>query len=151
MILILLGAAAAAAQPAETPRRFMERLYANYRKPDYSPFTHPAQVFAPRLLGAINEDSKLAKGEVGYLDGDPVCQCQDSGGMHPSVIGVTRQGRDKAVVRVSIGWPGDKPRPATFRLLRTASGWRIADVGSADEPSLLGALEAANRKARSRH
>jgi len=147
MILIML--AATAAQPAETPRQFMERLYANYRHSDYSPFTHPGQVFAPRLLGAINEDSKLANGEVGYLDGDPVCQCQDTGGMHPSIVGVARQGPDKAVVRVSLRWEGEKPRPPTkFSLVRTGSGWRIADVSSADEPSLLRALEAANRKAR---
>ena len=149
MMLALLLAAAAPA--SETPRQFMTRVYAQYRHPDFSPFTHPERYFSPRLRAAIAEDARLAHGEVGYVDGDPVCQCQDSGGMHPSVIGVTRQGRDKAVVRVSIGWPGDKPRPATFRLLRTASGWRIADVSSAAEPSLLGALEAANRKARSRH
>ena len=147
MILFLL--AAAASQPAETPQRFMERLYANYSKPDYSPFTHPGRVFAPRLLAAINEDSKLANGEVGYLDGDPVCQCQDTGGMHPSITGVTRQGPGKAIVRVSLRWEGEKPRPPTrFSLVRTKSGWRIADVSSADEPSLVEALEAANRKAR---
>ena len=148
MILILL--AMAAAQPAETPQKFMERLYANYRHSDYSPFTHPGQVFAPRLLSAINEDSKLANGEVGYLDGDPVCQCQDSGGMRPSVNGVTWQGRDKAIVRVSIRWQHDKPTLARFNLVRTMSGWRIADVSSADEPSLLGALEASNRKIRAK-
>ena len=149
--LIVLAIAAAAAQPAETPRGFMERLYANYRQPDYSPFKHPERVFAPRLLAAINEDSRLAKGEVGYLDGDPVCHCQDTGGMHPAIVGVTGQGHGKATVRVSIGWDGEKARPASFSLVRTAQGWRIADVSSADEPSLVGALEAANRKARAEH
>ena len=145
---ILLALAAAAAQPAETPRGFMERLYASYRHSDYSPFTHPGRVFAPRLLAAINEDSKLAQGEVGYLDGDPVCQCQDTSGMHPAVVGVTGQGHGRATVRVSIGWDGEKARPARFSLVHTSQGWRIGDISSADEPSLLGALEAANRKAR---
>jgi uncharacterized protein DUF3828 len=147
---ILLALAAAAAPPADTPRGFMERLYANYRHSDYSPFTRPDRVFAPRLLAAINEDSKLAKGEVGYLDGDPVCQCQDSAGMHPSIVGVTGQGHGKATVRVSIGWDGEKPRPARFSLVRTPGGWRIADVSSADEPSLLGALEKSNRELRAK-
>jgi len=146
--VILLALAAAAAQPADTPRGFMERLYANYGQSDYSPFTHPGQVFAPRLLAAINEDSKLAHGEVGYLDGDPVCQCQDTAGMHPAVTGVRAAGHGIAIVRVSIGWDGGKPTPAQFSLTRTARGWRIADVSSADEPSLLRALEASNRKAR---
>ena len=62
--MILLGLAALAQQlPVETPRAFMERLYASYRNSDYSPFRHPEKVFAPRLLAAINEDSRLAQGE----------------------------------------------------------------------------------------
>jgi hypothetical protein len=145
--MILLALAAAAAQP-ETPRQFMQRLYGYYAQPDYSPFTHPGRVFAPRLLASINEDSRLAHGEVGYLDGDPVCQCQDTSGMHPSVTGVRAAGHGIAIVRVSIAWDGGKPTRAQFTLTRTAKGWRIADVSSADEPSLLHALEAANRKAR---
>jgi hypothetical protein len=149
--MIVLALLAAASQPAETPKAYMQRLYANYKNSDYSPFAHPERVFAPRLLSAINEDSKLAHGEVGYLDGDPVCQCQDTGGMRPSITDVSQEGPDKATVRVSIGWEGEKARPATFKLLRTRGGWRIADVSSADEPSLLGALETANRKARAKH
>jgi hypothetical protein len=148
--MILAALLAAAAQPPETPKAFMQRLYANYRQSDYSPFTHPERVFAPGLLAAINEDSKLANGEVGYLDGDPLCQCQDTSGMRPTITGVMQPDGDRATVRVSIGWPGEKARPATFKLIRTRSGWRIADVSSADEPSLLNALEAANRKARSK-
>jgi len=147
---MILLALLAAAQPVESPKAYMQQLYANYRHSNYSPFTHPERVFAPRLLAAINEDSKLAQGEVGYLDGDPVCQCQDTGEMRPSITSVTQQGT-KATVRVSIGWPGEKARPATFKLVHTSSGWRIADVGSADEPSLLNALEKANRKARAQH
>ena len=148
MILLLL--AAAAAQPADTPRGFMERLYANYRHSDYSPFTHPERVFAPALLAAIKEDSRLAHGEVGYLDGDPICQCQDSSGMHPLLAKVTQKGREKADVAVSIRWPHDKPTAAHFSLVRTKAGWRIADVSSADEPSLRRAIERSNREARKR-
>ncbi len=151
MIWILLAAAAAAApgQPADTPKRFMEHLYANYRNANYNPFDHPSRVFAPRLIAAMNEDSKLAHGEVGYVDGDPVCQCQDPSGMHATVGGVKQQGRDKASVQVSIAWDsGDKPRPTRFSLIRTRAGWRIADVSSADEPSFLAAIEKSNREAR---
>jgi ABC-type transporter MlaC component len=71
--------------------------------------------------------------------------------MRPSITDVSQEGPDKAIVRVSIGWEGEKARPATFKLLRTRGGWRIADVSSTDEPSLLGALETANRKARAKH
>jgi hypothetical protein len=146
MIVLLLAAAAAAAPPTDTPKAFMEQLYAQYRNSDYSPFNHPSQVFAPRLLTAINEDSRLAQGEVGYLDGDPVCQCQDADGLKAAVIRVKLQGADKATVSVSIGMTGYKPRPAEFSLVRTRAGWRIADVSSANEKSLLAGLEQSNRK-----
>src|SRR3954451_13027953 len=149
--MMLLALAWAGAQPAGKPRHFLEDVYASYRQSDFSPFAHANRYFAPRLLAAINEDSRLARGEVGYLDGDPVCQCQDTSGMHPSVTSVRQQGPRMAIVRVSIGWEGEKARPATFKLVRTKAGWRIADVSSSDEPSLLGALEKANREARVRH
>ena len=148
--VILLAIAAAAAQPAETPRGFMERLYANYGQSDYSPFTHPSQVFAPRLLAAINEDSKLAQGEVGYLDGDPVCQCQDTAGLHAAITNLRLQGKDRASVDVSIDLQGYEARLATLSLVHTRQGWRIADIGSADEPSLLHAIEQSNRTIRGR-
>jgi hypothetical protein len=152
MIPILLAAAAAAAQPqAETPRAFMERLYAAYRDSDFSPFEHPERVFAPRLLAAINEDSRLNQGEVGYLDGDPICQCQDATGLQTTITRVKLLGRDNARVSVTIGLAGYKPRPATFSLVRTRAGWRIADVWSPDEPSMLKGIEQSNREARARH
>jgi hypothetical protein len=149
--MILLALAAAAVQPAETPKQFMQRLYASYSKRDYSPFDHPDRVFAQRLAAAFAEDSKLANGEVGYLDGDPVCQCQDTAGMHATVVKVTPQGARKALVQVSIGFTGYKARIARFSLERGASGWRIADVSSADEASLLRAVEDSNRKQREKH
>jgi len=145
MLALLLAAAVPPA--AETPRQFMTRVYAQYRHHDFSPFTHPERYFSPRLRAAIAEDARLAHGEVGYVDGDPVCQCQDPAGMTPSVTAVAQHGTS-ATVRVTIGWENDPARPATFTLVRTRAGWRIADVGSADEPSLLGAIEKANRAAK---
>jgi hypothetical protein len=150
--MILLWLAALAQPPqAATPRGFMERLYASYRHANYSPFEHPERVFAARLLAAIAEDERLAKGEVGYLDGDPVCQCQDPAGMTAAVTRVTPEGAGKARVVVSIGWAHDPPRQASFSLVKTRAGWRIADVAAEGEPSLVAAIEQANREARARH
>ena len=146
MILLLL---AAAVEPqSATPRAFVERLYAGYRDPAFSPFNHPERIFAPRLQAAINEDSRLSQGEVGYLDGDPICQCQDAAGLHAIITGVKTKGRDKATVNVSISLQGYEVRPATFTLLRTKAGWRIADIASAEEPSFLRGIEDSNRHAR---
>ena len=49
---------------------------------------------------------------------------------------------------MTIGLQGYTPRPAQLSLVRTQAGWRIADVASPQEKSLLAALEASNRKPR---
>ena len=150
--MILLALAAAAAQPqAATPRAFLERTYANYRNPHFNPFDHLDRYFAPRLIAAINEDTRLAHGEVGYVDGDPICQCQDPDGLHAKVARVTPQGPAKAQAEVIVDFTDSTARRVRFSLVRTAAGWRIADVSSGDEPSFLRAIEDSNRKARRRH
>lgn len=148
MVLALLLAAAPA---AETPKAYVERLYASYHNSNFNPFDHPERYFAPKLLAAIKEDARLAHGEVGYVDGDPICQCQDPDGMHARIARITPQGANKATVQVIIDWVDSTARRVRFNLVRTAGGWRIADVSSSDEPSLLRAIEDSNRKARAKH
>src|SRR5919199_946809 len=86
LMMFLAAAALAAAAPGETPRGFVERIYAGYRHDNYSPFEHAERIFAPPLLAAIREDERLSRGEVGFLDADPLCQCQDAGGIHPRIL-----------------------------------------------------------------
>jgi hypothetical protein len=150
MILLLLAAAAAQPQAA-TPRAFLERTYASYKNPDFNPFDHLDRYFAPRLIAAMREDSRLAHGEVGYVDGDPICQCQDADGVHAKVTRVVRQGPARARAEVIVDFADSTARRVRFTLVRTAAGWRIADVSSGDEPSFLRAILDSNRKARRRH
>jgi hypothetical protein len=147
MILILLAAAAAQPQ-AQSPKAWLEHVYASYRSERFNPFDHPDRYFSPRLAAAMAEDARLAKGEVGYLDGDPICQCQDPAGLKARVLRVIPQGPNKASVQVSIGLSGYDARPARFTLVRTRAGWRIDDVSSKDEPSLFRAIAASNREMR---
>jgi hypothetical protein len=149
--MMLLALLLAAAPPTVTPKAYMEGIYASYRRPKFNPFDHPDRYFAPRLLAAIREDGRLAKGEVGYVDGDPICQCQDPDGLHAKVTRVTQQTERKALVDVIIDFTDSTARRVKFTLMRTAAGWRIADVSAPDEPSLVRAIEEANRKARGRH
>lgn len=150
MTLLIALALAAAPVPAaaNTPSGFVTRLYAGYRNLVFSPFRHAERIFAPRLLSAIREDQRLAKGEVGYLDGDPLCQCQDSAGLKARIVAVRRANSMRARVSVTLGLQGERARPAQLSLVRTRAGWRIADVSSPQERSLLAALEASNRKLR---
>lgn len=150
MSLLLLLAAAAAQAPAGTAEGFVQRLYASYNRSDFSPFKHPERVFAPRLLAAINEDMRLAQGEVGYLDGDPVCQCQDHGKVTAQIRMLTRPSRGTARVLVHVDLGIGDARDLWLTLVHTRSGWRIADIRPFPGESLLQALEAANRDARAK-
>lgn len=149
MILVLLAAAAAQPQ-AESSKAFLERVYAAYHTGDFSPFEHADLYFAPRLKAAIDADSLLAKGEVGYLDGDPICQCQDADGLRAKIIRVRVQGKGRAIAEVLLDYPDSTARRISFSLVQTRAGWRIADVIGGYEPSLLRAIEASNRAARAK-
>ena len=146
--MMLLALAAAAAQPADAPRRFLDRVYASYSKPDFSPFRQPGRYFAPRLVAAIREDARLAHGEVGYLDGDPLCQCQDTAGLRTRITRVTLSGPGRASAEVILDYPDNTPTRIRLSLVQTRSGWRIGDVSANGEPSLIIALERSNRRAR---
>jgi Protein of unknown function (DUF3828) len=144
-LAILLALASTA---AESPRAFVERVYAGYRSDDYNPLNHSERLFAARLNAAIKEDERLAHGEVGFLDGDPLCNCQDTSGMHSHVLSINRAG-SRATAHVLVTWQGSSDRrDVRLDLVQTGKGWRIADVGTSEELSLLKDLEAANRKAR---
>src|SRR5215471_14325255 len=123
--MMLLALLVAAAQPVESPKAYLERVYASYRDPNFNPLDHPARYFTPRLVAVMNEDARLAHGEVGYVDGDPICHCQDPDGLHAKVLKVTQQGSAKALAEVILDFTDSTARRVKFRLVRTNAGWRI--------------------------
>jgi hypothetical protein len=142
---LAVAAALLAAPAAESPRAFVERLYRGYRDPDYNPLDRPGRIFAPPLVAGILEDRRLAGDEVGYMDADPLCQCQDAAGLQAG-IGDVRLSEPRASARVRITFSGSHPRDLRLDLVRTAAGWRIWDIATADEPSLLAGLKRFNRR-----
>jgi len=150
MIATFFIAAMAAAPAAETPRHFVERLYAGYRDSNFSPLKRPERVFAPALVAAIREEARLSRGEVGFMDADPVCDCQDPTGLHASVGDPVSAGAATVRVPVTLRFGGGEARAMSLKLVRTGAGWRIADLTSPDEPSLLRDLTTWNRKHRAR-
>ena len=146
MSLALAAALLASAPPAESPRAFVERLYAGYREPDYDPLARPGRIFAAPLVAAIREDRRLSRDEIGYMDADPLCQCQDSTGLQPTIGEVVSTSRRAATVHVQLGFGGSGLEGIRLRLVRTGAGWRIADIATEDEPSLLEGLGRFNRR-----
>ena len=138
LLLPLLAAAPPAhAQTADDARRFVSRLYAAYGRsqPDYLG-QEARQVFSPRLLALIRRDQRLAKGEVGALDGDPICDCQDAGGLKLTWAGVDRFRPGRASVRAELVFP-DGRRVITLDLTSARGAWRVDDVHSQSTPSLV--------------
>ena len=134
---LLAFASGAEAQSVADARAFVAGLYGAYGRsePDYLG-PQAGRVFAPRLLSLIRRDARNAHGEVGALDGDPICDCQDAGGLKLTSLEITATGPGRAVARVRLTLAGDARR---IELDLTAVGgrWRVADVHTADTPSLV--------------
>jgi hypothetical protein len=103
-------------------------------------------VFAPALIQQIREDERLAKGEVGYLDGDPLCDCQDYGELTAHIRKLDQPTKQSASALVHVELGEGTARDLRLKLVLTHSGWRVADVISSDGQSLLRELQRSNQK-----
>ncbi len=135
---------------------FISKIYADFH-PDNTDFDHLQEgadtIFSPTLRDLIHQDAKQADGEVGYLDGDPICDCQDydisdvradfsrteKGPPADDTLkhGALKHGALRADVRFkNFG----NTTQVGLSLIHTDSGWRIADIQTESTPSLVGAL-----------
>jgi hypothetical protein len=135
-IAFALPNVALAAEPAGA-RAFIERIYAGY--PRHSPRSDREYyaLFERRLRGLIVKNDHYAPGEVGPLDGDPICDCQDDAGFTHSLMSVSGNTRT-AVAKVRNIFAPPEPRVTlvTYHLVKQDGRWRIADISTAEQPSL---------------
>src|SRR4051812_20459450 len=128
------AAALAASNAADvtSARAFVRALYDHYEAngsfavlaDDEEP-----RYFAADMLSLLRENTLLLKGEVGDIDVDPVCVCQDNDGMKATIRKVTMTGKDAARADVDIGWSSDRHiTRMKMDLLHGSGGWRIRDI-----------------------
>ena len=140
-IAALLGAPGAAwAQDIAAASRFVEGLYAGYHGDGADYLGRQAgQVFSPRLRALLKRDRQLTPaGDVGALDGDPICDCQDFE-ISQVRVEAAPAGKDRARATarfVNLG----KPATVRFDLVATPGGWRIDNLHSPSIPDLAGFL-----------
>ncbi|MEO8925660.1 MAG: DUF3828 domain-containing protein, partial [Caulobacteraceae bacterium] len=139
-------------------RAFLTELYSHYpasvsasKNPTFDPVGRSATaVFEPSMVGLIREDQRLSKGEVGALDGDPICDCQDDGGMVVEKISVRSVDPSHATAIVALKFTEARP-PDThiiqIDLVLRADRWRIHDVRTKSILSLRRLLIESNRSA----
>ena len=153
LIAVPLGGAPAeeVADAARQARTFLDRVYSHYPIPvghhQFDPLGRSAvQIFDPTMVGLLKEDRTLtSRGDVGAIDWDPLCQCQDDDGMRAEIGRVEITGPATASAHVDLHFPSNATA-VELALTRVAGQWRIHDVSSKDTPSLRDLLMQANRE-----
>lgn len=141
-LFIALLASPAAAQDLAAAKAFVAQLYAAYGKPP-GPDYHGRQakdVFSPALLDLMRrEAAQTPKGEVGALEGDPICNCQDYEIRGVTIV-ATMAGPGRATVIASFRNHG-QPQSVGLDLVWSQERWRVDDVHARDMLSLVKLLE----------
>jgi hypothetical protein len=143
VLLILFLASQGWPKNTETARVFLDRIYAQYVGPGNGPQClgkDAPELFAPELLTLIREDQRNSQGEVGLLDHDPICSCQDFENLKVTKIKVTESGTNRAKAKVSFVNGGRKVEVG-FLLVRKSDQWRILDIQESKVPSLKSYLK----------
>ncbi|HEX4284265.1 MAG TPA: DUF3828 domain-containing protein [Terracidiphilus sp.] len=135
---IALTAAPAFAQDTTTAQAFLQSIYKNYGKGgpgvnfDGSKARH---IFSSSLLGLLHADERaLGPDEVGVLDGDPLCSCQDWDALHDLKIALSPQSEDGLKASVSFALFQSKAaseqslRSLEITLVRHRGQWRIDNI-----------------------
>jgi hypothetical protein len=145
--------AAAPTSDAADVKAFLAGLYSHYAKPatDTGPSWAPMDVDAkgnglevmdPDLVSLMHAYDKSQSGdEVGPIDGDWLCDCQDWERI-TAVITVDSATATTAKAHSDFtdsSEPG-KTKHVTFDLTKTAAGWRVHDIGTAEDASLRAVL-----------
>jgi len=127
-----------------TPDAFVRSLLAIYthdmpldERPNNRTF------FSTETSALIAENERLADGEIGYFDADPICQCQDWNDLVVVDTQTTMTDATHASVRAT-SRDGDSTLVQTYALVREADGWRIDDIVHPEYGSMAEGVEASN-------
>jgi hypothetical protein len=143
--LLLLGLAAAGpgqAQDLHAAEAFLRGVYAPYEaKGEPVDLTGPAaeSILTPSLATLLRDDAQAVDGEVGVLEADPICACQDFD-IRNVVVSVEADGAGRAKATVKFKNLGH-PTQIRFDLATLQGAWRIADIHEDNLPSLRKVLE----------
>ena len=133
--------AGTSAQDISNARSFLSHIYAGYH-PDagLDAILPDEEVYTPALIAAMQANSDAYAGEVGYLDGDPLCDCQDTA-QDLRQLSFDIQPLADGQLRASTQLDDPQhPLQLQLTLQRQGSSWRVADIANPRAPSLLQAL-----------
>ena len=122
---------------------FIHSIYVNYYEngPGINIGSPETDVLlSPTLLQIMHHDNELVQGEAGFLDADPICECQDHNTIKVKKIVVKKINVSKFIAKVSF-INLEHLTTVEFSLLKINGLWHIDDISSADMPSMRAGLE----------
>lgn len=125
-IAVALALLASPAAAAETAEAFVSRIYDEFTSVN-GPYLGIEEVYSQRVVKLIEADNDAARGEVGYLDFNPLCQCQDAKNFMASYDVKVTGSTALAAVKYSNMM---KPSQLTLKLVKEKGEWRVDDVVS---------------------
>jgi hypothetical protein len=155
LISSFLSSIPISAQDAASVKSFIEAAYRHYNHGGSGiDLTGPqaGQFFDPSLIALARKDQKAALPDIGAVDADVLCACQDWNGIWDLKIAVRMEGEARAVAAVSFALREPKDRTsedlrALDITLAAAHGkWRIHDIVDHSDPKAPFALRAALEK-----
>lgn len=144
-----LGDALGGTGETDGAEAFVRSVYASYsRDPEARPpmAGDSPLVWSDRMMSLIARNEDLAKGEMPYIEADPICNCQDWDNL---LVTETSVGRapDGAVLVTTRFMNGGQEQVSLLKLEGNSSrGWRITDVLTPGYPGLYESLEASNAR-----
>ena len=128
---------------AQTPKQaedFVRGIYAKYNTERGVDTTSKGggAYFSPSLLDLIRKEERRTKpGDVGVLDFDPICSCQDSDGLSLAWLDVKPGATGTAVAVATLHYPdSSEDIRVELSLKWFREGWRIDEISTKDVPSL---------------
>ena len=147
VIILCLSWFPAVAAADESAEAFIRGVYARYAGAHGAGVATDARgggaVYSRDMLNGFAKSSSAAKGDIGPIDYDPICSCQDVKDVRLTTISLLRSDESSALVRVSFTNEGEQ-HGVTLTLANTPRGWRIADIQDRNVRSVLALLRNAD-------
>ena len=139
----------------EDPSAFLARIYDTFSHDDLSSAfigEHgPKRIASKAFIAVLDEDQALTlPGDMGYLDANPICQCQDYENLVVTKIAILSNDNQQSQATVTFRAFSDDSSTITtgFNLVAENGQWFIDDIFDASQASIRDAIDANNKAQR---
>lgn len=124
-------------EAANSAKQFVEDVYARYGAATDPPNLfekNASQAFDPSLIALARADAEAAKPDVGVLDYDPICNCQDPDVTFPDFKITIRSANARHAIAITEFTIDNTPNKLVITLVRNNSSWRIFNIEDLTSP-----------------